>query len=322
MKPTLSHLLVPLLVGALIAYGTEESSEPLLLRVDLNGDGKAETITRRRLGGDSELGSYHQIIVSDAGGGVLWKSSEVQDATDPLAFGSWDFGVSLPELAGDIDQDGKVELLAPAPQSDVSPTFHRVLRWTGDAFKPVFSRALSGSGRRGATFGWTKDPKPQDFWVLHWLGASAEGGWVVQLYAMQESGESVRTGIAVLMPKAGSFELLRWIQPPETMGGGDGGEFTYRARLSEKDHISSTGAALTTVADVLRQDRANVHRSLHTDEEDGIDARFITKEAREELGTMEIHVEGGAEDERRVLTGTPLVEVRIEGGTVSVRVIQ
>ena len=319
MKSILSHL--PIVLALTMAQGMEEATEPQVLRVDLNGDGKAETIARRRLGADSELGTYYQLVVTDAGGALLWKSPEVHDATDPLAFGSWDFGVSLPELAGDIDQDGKVELLAPAPQSDVSPTFHRVFRWTAEGFKPVLSRALAGKGQKGARFGWTTDPKPSDFWVLHWLGSSAEGGWVVQLYAMT-SGDSVQTGIAVLAPKAGGFDLLRWIQAPEMIGGDGGDAVTYRARLSEKDHVSSTGAALTTVVDVLRQDRANFHRSLHTDEEDGMDARFATKEAREELSTMTITVEGGEEAQRQVLKGTPLVEVRIEGGTVSVRVIQ
>ena len=43
---------------------------------------------------------------------------------------------------------------------------------------------------------------------------------------------------------------------------------SYQARLSWQDHEASDGYTLDTAAQVVRQDRANVHTHWHTDEED------------------------------------------------------
>ena len=93
------------------------------------------------------------------------------------------------------------------------------------------------------------------------------------------------------------------------------------ARLSAEDHRSSAGVVLNKVPDILRQDRANFHRGTHKDAEDESDGRFGTPENREALGAMNIIVSGGAKAEARIIRGTPLVEVRIAGNTVRVKVI-
>ncbi|NKB84430.1 hypothetical protein HED51_19680 [Ochrobactrum grignonense] len=43
---------------------------------------------------------------------------------------------------------------------------------------------------------------------------------------------------------------------------------TYYARLSERDHYSSSGQRLSKVAGIIRQDRANVHQFGKVDAED------------------------------------------------------
>lgn len=310
-----------------VCHAAEEAAEPAVLIADLNGDGRPEMISRRRLGADSETGTYFQIVVKDASDAVLWKSPEVLDPNHPLAFGEWHFGISLPQLAGDVDRDGKVELIAPAPQSDVSPTFFRVLQWTGNAFEPKFSRALSGQGRKGAVFGWTGNPSTNDYWVQQWLGSSPEGGWVVELASLPEGGE-MRIATAVLSPKSGGFELIRWIQPPARVGAtiendpvASPAAIVYRARLSAKDHVNSSGVALKKVIDILRQDRANVHRSIHRDPEDQIDQRFASADEREQLASMTATVRGGAKAEARIVSGSPVVEVRVTGREVRVEVV-
>lgn len=303
----------------------ETASEPLVLAVDLDGDGRKEVISRRRLGAEREIGEFFQLWVKSADGAVLWKGPEILDPNDPLAFGEWHFGVSLPQLAADVDDDGKIELIAPAPQSDVSPTFFRVLQWTGKGFEPGHLRALTGKGRRGAPFLWTEKPVLSDWWVQQWLGESPEGGWVVELVSLPEGGE-LGAAIAVLVTKGDGFELLRWVQPPAKPGefltdtAADGGSVSYRARLSAKDHVNSAGQALRKIADILRQDRANVHRGTHRDLEDQVDVRFASKEAREALAGMPITVDGGANEEARIIRGTPLVEVQITAGAVRVSV--
>lgn len=296
--------------------------DPAKVLVDLNADGKEETISWRKLGGDEEIGTFHQLLVKDASGATLWKSPEVMKEDHPLAFGEFHFGITLPQWAGDIDGDGAVELLVPAPQSDVSPCFFRMFRWNRSAFEPVQSRALAAARAGSNHYDWTENPSTSGFWVQKWVGRSAEGGHVVEVVSLPENGPMI-TGVGVLQPKSGGFEMVRWVIPPTSSEAGDGSasELGWRARLSEKDHLNSSGARLAGVLDIIRQDRANVHRHVHTDEEDGIDTLFTTPEAREQLGQMSVEVVGGKKAEARILKGTPLVEVRVVGRSLQVEVI-
>lgn len=333
MKATFRRGLVLSLAAltlATVGRAAEWDGPPETLRVDLTGDGRPATISRRQIGKDTELGTFYQLLVTAADGRVLWRSPELLDVQHPMVFGSFDFGVTLPEIAGDIDGDGTVEMLVPAPQSDVSPTFFRVFRWTGNAFEPQFSRALTGPGRAGAEFAWTEKPRTGDFWVGHWLRASAEG-WVVQLVALP-SGDRVLTGTAVLVPKAGRFQMLRWLEapagptpaaadPPPAPRAPAGAINGYQARLSAQDHYNSAGVPLTRLGDILRQDRANVHRGLHRDPEDQVDSRFGAAAAREAFGALRIRVVGGQAAVNRILQGTPVVRVTFAGDGAQVEIL-
>jgi len=312
-------------------HADEFPEEPAVLKSDLNGDGVPEQISRRRLGADDQLGTFYQILVKDARGKLLWSSPEVLDADHALAFGEWHFGISLPQFAGDIDQDGAMELIVPAPQSDVSPTFFRVLRWTGQSFVPRQSKALTGKARKGAAFRWTDQPSLEDFWVEKWIGASAEGGWVVKLVSLagDDEGEHVLTAVAVLVTRGDGFELARWIDPPQQVGGDtvvepveEAQPGSYRARLSARDHVNSKGVPLTKVIDVLRQDRANVHLRRQRDPEDQVEAVFRKVQDREAMERMPLRVAGGPGAETAILTGEPVVEVRFSGGSLEVRIIK
>ncbi len=306
----------------------EEESGPASLVVDLNGDGRPETISWRVSSKDGD-NAFHQVTVTDAGGKVLWRSPQVRAADDPLAFGEFDFGFSLPEFAGDLEQDGTVEMIVPAPQSDVSPTFFRVFRWSGTAFEPKFSRALTGSAKKGALFSWTENPRNGDYWVQRWHGASAEGGWIADLVALPQ-GDKVLMGTAVLVPKAGKFQLLRWIHTPMNLSTASAEPEPaapvadangYRARLSARDHVNSSGGALKRIGDILRQDRANVHRGVNRDAEDQVDGRFADAAQREALAAMQVRVVGGSAAVNRIVNGTPVVKVTISGNEVRVEIV-
>ena len=54
------------------------------------------------------------------------------------------------------------------------------------------------------------------------------------------------------------------------------GATLYQARLSEQDHVSSRGVKLTTVAAILRQDRANYHKFNKRDFDDQHDPFFAS----------------------------------------------
>lgn len=320
-RPALRILIA--FAAACSLHGQEDLPlDPAKVVVDLDADGKEETITWRKLGGDEEIGTFHQLLVKDAAGTTLWKSPEVMKEDHPLAFGEFHFGITLPQWAGDIDGDGAVELIVPAPQSDVSPCFFRVFRWNRSAFEPVHSRALASTRAGSTRYEWAENPATNGYWVQKWMGRSAEGGHVVEVVSLPENGPLI-TGVGVIQSGQGGFEMVRWMTPPTSAEAGDGSGdgSAYRARLSEKDHVNSAGAALKGVLDVIRQDRANVHRHVHTDEEDGIDSLFTTPEAREQLGRMSVEVSGGKKAEARILNGTPLVEVRVVGSFLQVEVI-
>jgi hypothetical protein len=55
----------------------------------------------------------------------------------------------------------------------------------------------------------------------------------------------------------------------------------YKARLSEKDHFSSSGKRLKIAIAIVRQDRANFHVFNIRDAEDESDEAFKDKQARE-----------------------------------------
>jgi hypothetical protein len=89
---------------------------------------------------------------------------------------------------------------------------------------------------------------------------------------------------------------------------------TYRARLSARDHFNAKGERLTSPAEIIRQDRANVHRFGIVDPEDESDHFFASARNREILEKL---LEGGrtnAAAYRAVVNGTPLVVVTVMRG--------
>ena len=97
---------------------------------------------------------------------------------------------------------------------------------------------------------------------------------------------------------------------------------SYVARMSWKDHEASDGYKLDTAAQVVRQDRANVHRHIHTDEEDDIDSWFTSNAKRsrfEQLLNKPSAMSSGTR--RAILRGEPLVEVEVYRNSVRVTVV-
>ena len=103
------------------------------------------------------------------------------------------------------------------------------------------------------------------------------------------------------------------------------GEFldSYIAKLGSADHFNSSGARLTSVAAVLRQDRANFHRFGLRDAGDETDAYFHNKGNRAKMERLINRGSVTSAARRRILNGTPWVEVTICGapdaGYVDVR---
>ena len=86
---------------------------------------------------------------------------------------------------------------------------------------------------------------------------------------------------------------------------------SYVAHLSARDHFASDGVRLTTVADILRQDRANFHKFGKRDADDESDEYFTTARARESFERLVRDGEIPANVRRAILNGTPRVIVSI-----------
>ena len=85
----------------------------------------------------------------------------------------------------------------------------------------------------------------------------------------------------------------------------------YSARLSERDHFNSNGVRLTTVAAIIRQDRANYHRFGIRDPEDQGDQFFSEAENRSRLEYLLTNADESPSGASLIINGTPLVRVEI-----------
>jgi hypothetical protein len=94
-------------------------------------------------------------------------------------------------------------------------------------------------------------------------------------------------------------------------------EESYKARLSDQDHLNSKGEALIKLLDILRQDRANYHTGKWQDPDDEGDALFTTSQGRE-IFSQVIEVEIDPALRAEILGGEAHVRVEVaklaEGG--------
>jgi hypothetical protein len=96
----------------------------------------------------------------------------------------------------------------------------------------------------------------------------------------------------------------------------------YTARIGPDDHFNSHGDRLETVAAILRQDRANMHRFDMPDDEDQSDDYFTDPETR---GLFEWLVSRGltrADTRRAIISGNPLVRVTVYQRRADVEIVE
>ena len=277
-------------------------------------------------------GIFYQVRVTAKDGGLLWEGPKVADIENPLVFGDWHFGLSLPDLAADIDGDGIVEMLTPAPQSDVSPTYFRVLRWKGGRFVPAPSGLLLESPKGSGKYPWSNGEDFQGRWISAFKKVEPDGSLRVEVFEYM-GGASVRVGEALVVVTAGGFEVKSWPVPMKVLTDMPspepsnpplkGGVVVYRARLSAVDHLNSAGVRLDKVADILRQDRANYYKGKG-DADDGPDPLFRTLSARNGMDTRKAVPVGSRDAEWRssITKGTPLVEVEVTDSALRVKIIE
>lgn len=95
---------------------------------------------------------------------------------------------------------------------------------------------------------------------------------------------------------------------------------SYVARLSAADHFNSNGERLTSVAAIIRQDRANLYVYGKGDSEDETDSFFADKGNRARLEEMLNRGAASKASRQAILNGTPAIRVDVYSDFINVEV--
>ena len=169
------------------------------------------------------FGGGARIRVLSGAGDTLWLGPvgdvyDVRGPANPLAFYCHHSGVSWPELVGNLDGGGQVEILAPVGQSDASVSAFNRIRWTGKAFEPVFAgRSLVETPKGSGNYAFA--PYEGDSlgvrWVMSFAKWRGQGLAEADIYEYLEKGGGTEllVGKAVLRFTPGGAQLVDWIKP-------------------------------------------------------------------------------------------------------------
>ncbi len=163
-------------------------------------------------------------------GTLLWSSPgmgpKIVDRPPDGAFYCGPMGFRWPQQVGDMDGDGRAELLVHHPQTEMGPGTYTLLRWTGSAFEPLLSaRQLIQPGSPDSPI-WKLRPLGDEeaelpsavSWVDGWPAIQEDGTLIghVEHSAPQGDGTlrwSSGTARFRLRPDTGEAVFLGWITP-------------------------------------------------------------------------------------------------------------
>ncbi len=292
---------------------------------DIDGDGSDDVLVWRKSGSE-EVGDFYRLSIYRKDGKLLWQSPKSDNSDDPYAFGSWDFGESLPEVLADIDGDGQAELLAPVPASDVSPVYYRIFGWNGHRLVP----------RRPAVLMCSREETNRFIWVNPYPGDGTEGCWVSSLHPVDSNREAVAE-LTSLSPEGAKMgrvrvrfdpygaQIVRWIEPMSRVSepGVTSAPNQYIARISERDHYNSRGRRLLDLNAILHQDRANFYKGMG-DAEDTSAGLFATLRERRRIDRLPVEAVNLPLRELRkeVIDGNPLLRITVSPDRLKVEKLE
>lgn len=196
--------------------------------VDLDPERRKAVLTMRLI--PTLRGGGGVLEVRAADGALLWSSPALgptmMDLPPEDAFYCSPFGFRWPQQAGDMDGDGRAELLIHHPQTEMGPGAYTLLRWTGTAFEPVFrDRQLVQPGNPETPV-WTLRPvgdegaelPPSVSWVDGWPALRSDGTLIGHVeHNAPEAGDgaqwSAGTARFRLYPDKGEAVFLGWVTP-------------------------------------------------------------------------------------------------------------
>lgn len=206
--------------GDSIISGCAEIRERTSFPLDPDGGGRQETL---RLTCEPGVGcSLFTMNVVNAGGEVVFQGPSFGES--PLIFCLCDAGTYWPDLVGDLDGDGRIELLAEYGPSDVSVSSFYLGRWNGRGFDTLKNQvALLEDPARPGTFVYAPYPEGEGMsearWIMSFQGPDADGrdsrirGSVYQYKGDPAKGSDLYYGEAVFAPFKDGFRLESWTKP-------------------------------------------------------------------------------------------------------------
>ncbi|GFK94397.1 hypothetical protein NNJEOMEG_02241 [Fundidesulfovibrio magnetotacticus] len=189
----------------LIGCGPDERVK--LLKVDLDGDGRPETL---RLTCESGNGcSNYFLDVLSPEGKTLFAGP--REGLSYFIFCSCNAGEYLPETFFDLDGDGRKEMILLHPRSDVSPTPVEAFRFNGSGFDHVLvNKGFFGSKAEPdflRATDYPKDPNFEPFRYLYGLKVDDKGRLIASIAGPGAAGE------AEVRYTPEGFRVVRWTAP-------------------------------------------------------------------------------------------------------------
>jgi hypothetical protein len=190
------------------------------LQVDLDKDGKPETVALKKHKQTDEGSFYHLVVYKNVDGKkkVLWEDKKVK-----YEFCEADWGIEDLEIAGDVYKDGNIELFTPYAMSDVSPVSYRIFKWTDNQFiqlkdacyitqlKTGDKLRLSGIFRNDMAY----STGEKDFSKMAWIDdfeKLIEPGVVEVNITGYDDENNVLLGKAIVQSTGDGFKLVKWLE--------------------------------------------------------------------------------------------------------------
>lgn len=181
--------------------------------IDLDKDGVPEVVALEMTGKPDPKGTgdtYHLVVYkkSSQGKTVIW-----EDTRGRFSCFIGDTGVEDLQIVGDINADGRVELIIPDMHSDVSPSTFRILQWNGSGFEIWMAGYLKAENEKNDTFTLMKKIAENEkmTWVLHFESLHNDGSLNAVIAGNRKS--KICTGRAQLKFDDFSFKVLKWLEP-------------------------------------------------------------------------------------------------------------
>lgn len=191
-------------VDSLIGCSRDMRVEPI--RVDLDGDGRPETLRLTCAPGNGCADYFLDVHAAD--GRLLFAGP--RDGPSFFIFCSCHAGVYMPEVFFDMDGDGRKEMILLHPRGDVSPTPVEAFRFNGSGFDHVLANKGFFASRedpdllRAVDF---KDPDAQPYRYLYALHTDKAGNLIASIAGDGASGEA-----QVRFTPEG-LRVVRWTSP-------------------------------------------------------------------------------------------------------------